>query len=53
MMRPTPFWPSFDPCAKLTPVHVGDQDRADPDRRRLRPPAGAWKSVSVADELAR
>src|SRR5262245_9409654 len=22
MMRPMPFWPSFDPCAKLTPVQV-------------------------------
>ena len=21
-MSPMPFWPSFDPCAKLTPVHV-------------------------------
>src|SRR5262245_21421841 len=22
MIRPMPFWPSFDPCAKLTPVQV-------------------------------
>ena len=22
MMRPMPFWPSFEPCAKLTPVQV-------------------------------
>jgi hypothetical protein len=22
MMSPMPFWPSFEPCAKLTPVHV-------------------------------
>ena len=22
MMRPIPFCPSFEPCAKLTPVHV-------------------------------
>ena len=22
MIRPMPFWPSFEPCAKLTPVQV-------------------------------
>ncbi len=22
MMRPIPFWPSLEPCAKLTPVQV-------------------------------
>ena len=22
MISPMPFWPSFEPCAKLTPVHV-------------------------------
>src|SRR5271156_1235565 len=22
MIRPIPFWPSFEPCAKLTPVQV-------------------------------
>jgi hypothetical protein len=30
-----PFWPSFEPWAKLTPVHVRNQQAADPPRRRL------------------
>ncbi len=30
-----PFWPSLEPCAKLTPVQVGDQDAADPPAGRL------------------
>ena len=35
MIRPMPFCPSLEPCAKLTPVQVSDQDAADPQRRRL------------------
>ena len=33
MIRPMPFWPSFEPCAKLTPVQVRIRT-ADPQRRR-------------------
>ena len=36
MIRPMPFWPSFEPCAKLTPVQVSTSSRADPERRRRR-----------------
>ena len=34
MIRPMPFWPSFEPCAKLTPVQVRIRMLADPQRRR-------------------
>ena len=32
-MRPMPFWPSFEPCAKETPVQVAMSKRADAEGR--------------------
>ena len=37
MMRPMPFWPSFEPCAKLTPVQVRISSPRIQKRRRRRP----------------
>ncbi len=35
MISPMPFCPSFDPCAKLTPVHVSTSSARIQKRWRL------------------
>ena len=39
MIKPMPFCPSFEPCAKLTPVHVKIRIANPPRRRRRALPA--------------
>ena len=49
MISPIPFWPSFEPWAKLTPVQVSDQQGANPERRRL--PFGSGVEFLVRDQM--
>ena len=53
MTRPIPFWPSFDPWARLTPVQVSSNVPLDPAGRRLVAFGGLIKLGAFTSFLSR
>jgi hypothetical protein len=44
MIRPMPFWPSFEPCAKLTPVQVSSRTERIRQGGGALPLGARWRS---------
>src|SRR5258705_402160 len=53
MMRPIPFWPSFEPCAKLTPVQVSISSARTGNGGGVSPLGDSYNSGRLTNHFAR